>query len=653
VDFDEEFGVDFGMDFGMGARMLADASGRPRAGGAFAAPRRDPYDGAVAGVSSESQATAAHAPAAARAAEPIASVLREAWPLVPPEERRRALGLLSLMAVGVVLDALGVGLVLPVLALLTHADGGGGGVLGGVLAPVVEPLLALGRERAVVASMLGLLGFYALKAGFRWFLASRQSAFAFGVQRALSRRLFAHLLRRPWSFHLQRNTATLVQSVAHEVDQFAFGVVLPVLVVASEGLVLVAVAALLIVVEPVGGAIALAVLGSAGVLFHRLTSARATALGGRRRDLDRARFRQLQQGFGAVKEAKVLGREDGFVDRFARATDESSRVGRRVQTLRELPRITVEVVAVAGLSALVVAMVLGGRPIESVVPVVGLFIVAVLRVVPSVARLLAALQSIGLGSASVATLREELDAAAEGADTAPAPTKDPARVLALEKVAFVYPGAPRAVFDGVDLEIRAGETVGIVGSSGSGKSTLVDLILGLHAPVAGRMLVSGEDAAPRLRWWQSRIGYVPQTIFLVDDSVRRNIALGVSDAEIDEARLARAVDAAQLGEFVRALPKGLDTVVGERGVRISGGQRQRIGIARALYREPAVLVLDEATSALDGDTERGVMQAIDAMRGSRAIIVVAHRVGTLSGCDRILRAEGGGLAPVSREELGI
>ncbi len=578
---------------------------------------------------------------------PLGASLRRMWALLTASERRSATTLLGFMVVGVVLDALGVGLVLPVIALLTRDE------QGAWFARVREwaaPMGELDREGAIVLAMVALVTVFTVKGAYRWWLASRLSRFAYEVQLELSRRLFEVFLRRPWSFHLQRNSATLVQTVAHEVDQFAFGVVLPALGLVAESMVLLALAVLIVAFEPVGGLVALVVLATSAAVFHRLTTARATALGTERRLRDRARFRQVQQGLGAVKELKVLGRESTFVERFERATRASGEVGRRVLTVRELPRITVEIVAVAGLSALVIAMVLTGRPIASIVPVIGLFVVAILRIVPSVARILGSVQSIGLGAASIDALRSEFADAGEPTDSEPPPTRGSAPALALADVRFAYPNAA-PVLDGITLAIAHGEMVGILGPSGSGKSTLVDLLLGLHAPDAGALLVDGADARPRLRWWQSSIGYVPQTIFLTDDSVRRNIAFGVRDADIDPARLDRAIHAAQLAEFIASLPQGIETIVGERGVRISGGQRQRIGIARALYHDPRVLVLDEATSALDEATESGVMEAIHALQGTRTIIIVAHRLGTLARCDRLFRIERGRIEELERSQL--
>jgi ABC-type multidrug transport system fused ATPase/permease subunit len=572
--------------------------------------------------------------------EPLASVIRGAWALLTAAHRRRAMFLLVPLAIGVALDAIGVGLVLPVAAILMQ---GSGSEPPSWISRLPESLAGLGHARLTMVAMGALVAVFLVKSAFRLWLAARLARFASDVQVDLARRHFEALLHRPWAFHLQRNSSTLVQSVVHEVDHVALGVVLSSLTLLADSAVIAALAALLLLVEPLGGCAALIALAGCAIAFHRFAGARAAHLGLERRTVDRARFRQLQQGFGAVKEIKVLGREDEFGRAFARAASRSAAVGEQLLATREWPRITVELVGIVALAVLVCAMLLAGRAPAQIVPVVGLFAVVVLRIVPSVARMLAAVQAVGLGAASVRGMTEELAGEQELPDSAAPPQGASSSAIELRDVTFAYPGAASAVLDGVSLRISRGETVGIVGASGSGKSTLVDLLLGLHRPQRGQMLVHGADAAPRIRWWRSSVGYVPQSIFLTDDTIRRNIALGIADEAVDARRLADAMRAARLDSFVQSLPSGLETVVGERGVRISGGQRQRIGIARALYHDPSVLILDEATSALDEPTESEVMEAIAAMRGSRTIVVVAHRPATLACCDRIVRVDQGRL----------
>jgi len=272
------------------------------------------------------------------------------------------------------------------------------------------------------------------------------------------------------------------------------------------------------------------------------------------------------------------------------------------------------------------------------VPVLGLFAAAAFRVMPSINRLLMATQTLIFNRSIIAAVYRDfqLDAPDLGNHVKNSPF---ANSLELHDVSFQYPTAARASLQNVSLVVRRGEAVGFVGPSGAGKSTLVDVILGLFAPTAGEVRVDGRNIQENLRNWQNQIGYVPQSIYLTDDTLRRNVAFGLSDENIDDKLVAEAIRLAQLDAFVESLPDRLETVVGERGVRLSGGQRQRIGIARALYHNPSVLVLDEATSSLDTPTEHGVMQAVQALQGTKTVIIVAHRLSTVEYCDRLYRIE--------------
>jgi ATP-binding cassette subfamily C protein len=289
---------------------------------------------------------------------------------------------------------------------------------------------------------------------------------------------------------------------------------------------------------------------------------------------------------------------------------------------------------------LVILLTLQGRAGVDVLPLLGLYAYAGFRMIPSANRILWRINEIRHGTSAVQQLYHDyrlLDCSAsdrrDAAGTARLPFTD---CLATEGVSYTYPGAARAALQDVHLTIRRGESIGIVGSTGAGKSTLVDTIIGLLQPDCGRVTVDNLDVQTRLRAWQRQIGYVPQSIFLADDSLRRNIAFGVPEAEIDDHRLQVAIGMAQLAAFVAALPAGLDTCVGERGIRLSGGERQRLGIARALYHEPEVLVFDEATSALDQGTEGEVMRAIEALHGKKTLLVIAHRLSTVRHCDRLI-----------------
>jgi ATP-binding cassette subfamily C protein len=368
--------------------------------------------------------------------------------------------------------------------------------------------------------------------------------------------------------------------------------------------------------------------------------------------LDGETLQTLQQSLGGVKEVKLTGRERFFLAQFDERVAGAARLRSRYTAVAATLRMGVETTFVCGLLA--VSLLLTLRSGAAALPLLGLYAYAGFRVIPSANRIMMYVSELRYSRAWIHDLRADLAALPAPAPEA-AERGEPIRFahsVVFERVAFTYAGETEPVLLDVDLAIARGESIGIVGASGAGKSTLVDLLLGLLTPTAGRITVDGRDVAGVLRAWQRHIGYVAQEPFLLDDTIRRNVAFGVGDADIDDRRVTAALTLAQLAEFVRGLPGGLDTMLGERGTRLSGGQRQRVAIARALYHEPEVLVFDEATSALDTPTERELIAALEALHGVKTLVVIAHRLTTVRHCDRIAVLRDGRLAAVgSYEEL--
>jgi ABC-type multidrug transport system fused ATPase/permease subunit len=509
----------------------------------------------------------------------------------------------------------------------------------------VRPLAALGNpshKAIVIGAMVGLMSVFLFKTLFLAFLTWRQTRFAFSIQMRVSECLFAAYLRQSYALHLQRNSAELLRNITVEVDALRSNALIPGMVLLIEASVLLALCALLLVVEPLGALVVVSVLGFVAVGSYRLTRRGLSHWALARQRHEGLRVQHLQQGLGGAKEVKLLGRETEFVEQYRVHNTQSARAGQFNVTLQQMPRLWLELLAVFGLATLVLTLVIQGRALPTIVPTVGLFAAVAFRLMPSANRLLASVQSLRFGLPVIDMLHAELRLDAVAEHKADAAATVPFRnVLELDDVTFTYPGAREPTFSGLSLCIRRGESVGIVGVSGAGKSTLVDILLGLLTPDAGSVRVDGVNILTHLRDWQKQIGYVPQSIYLTDDTLRRNVAFGLPNSEIDEERVWRCIRAAQLDELVQSLPDQLDSLVGERGVRLSGGQRQRIGIARALYHDPGVLVLDEATSALDTATERSVMQAVNALQGEKTILIVAHRVSTVEDCDRLYRLERG------------
>jgi ABC-type multidrug transport system fused ATPase/permease subunit len=566
------------------------------------------------------------------------STANKLWRLMTPTERRDALALFGLMLVGMLFETLSVGLVVPALALMSRADFM-------THFPVVASWLTVfghpTREVLVVAGMLALVGVYAAKTVFLTFLTLRQSRFVFRLQSEVSQRLFLTYLRQSYSFHLRRNSAQLIRNALGEVDILTQNGVLQGLIFLTESSVMLGILALLVYVQPLGALLAGGTLTLFGGIFYWVIRARTLRWGETRHMHDGMRVQHLQQGLGGVKDVKLLGREDEFVAQYELHARGAARVGELQHTLTQAPRFVLEFLAVIALAVLVAVMIGQGRPFDELLPTLGLFGAAAFRILPSATRIINAAQVVRNSVPAVNVLYHELCELDQHVPISTSGAVEFRHSLTLEDVRFQYPETDTPALSDLRLSISSGETIGIVGGSGAGKSTLVDLVLGLLAPCGGVIRVDGLDIQRNLRGWQDRIGYVPQTIFLTDDTLRRNIAFGIADAEIDESAVWRAAQLAQIDRFIRELPQNLDTKVGERGVRLSGGQLQRIGIARALYHDPDVLILDEATSSLDTATELGVMDSVRALHGEKTIIIVAHRLSTVEKCDRLYRLEAG------------
>jgi ABC-type multidrug transport system fused ATPase/permease subunit len=455
----------------------------------------------------------------------------------------------------------------------------------------------------------------------------------------LSSKLLRGYMAKPYSFHLGKNSADLIQNLTGEVSQLT-GATSNLFMLITEASAIVGIMILLVAVEPMGALTVILLFGLLAVIFHRLTKKKLLAWGSERQVHDGFRYQYLLQSFGGVKDIMLLGKARYFTNRFQYHNSASFNLNIKYATLQHIPRLWFEVVGVIGLVILMVSLIYQGRPLAAIIPTLAVFVAAAFRIIPSLNRMVAAVQTIKYAEPSINRLHtENLDFKDLGEEVAIEPRFFKDRIQ-LQDVHFNYEGTEDD-FLKVDLSIPVGKTIGFIGKSGSGKSTSVDIILGLLKPVSGKVLVDGIDVHDNIRAWQDQIGYVPQTIYFLDDTLRNNIAFGLKPEQIDESAVLEAVKLAQIEEFVQSLPEGLDTIIGENGVRISGGQRQRIGIARALYHKPTVLVLDEATSALDNATEDGIMNSIAALHGEKTIIIVAHRLRTVAMCDQLFLMEKG------------
>ena len=554
------------------------------------------------------------------------------WDVLTRRERRALIGIFLLILVGTVLETFSVGLLIPALSVLTKDDSG-------FNLPYVTLKSSLSKTELIQLAAAAIFVVYLTKNIFLGVSTWIQRGFLTKISARLSARMLEIYIRQPYSYHLRQNSSVLIRNT-QDASMVVAGGIEPSLTVLSDGLIAVSLFVVLVVVEPLGTLSAIAIFLSATYLFQRFTNSRLQRWGKQRQQQKGKIIQTIQQSLGAVKDVQVLGREQMFIDVHREQQIVDTDLLRRINMTQALPRLWLEIIAMGSMASLVVIMLWVGNEVNAIVPVVGLFALSAFRVLPSVNKIVNGLQTLKVTRSTIETIHQDLGLAvpqSNGIDD----VQFEFSLLSTSNLNFRYEMTDEDVLKNVNISVQRGEAVGFVGQSGSGKSTLIDILLGLLDPKTGSVLINSRSIGQVKRQWQHIVGYIPQTIFLMDDSLRRNIAIGIADSEIDEVAIHDALKSAQLEDFVASLPEGLDTVVGERGVRLSGGQRQRIGIARALYHRPSVLVLDEATSSLDTETEKGVMQAVQALQGDKTVIIVAHRLSTVEYCDRLYRLDAG------------
>lgn len=571
-------------------------------------------------------------------------LLRRLAQLVDRRDRIRVYLLLGLMIVTALINTFGVASVMPFLSVLSNPDV----VHENRWLSWTYQTLGFQDTRGFVF-FLGVAAFVvfmlgtALQAGSQWAI----TRFSHMQQYRLSERLMADYLRRPYSFYLGRNSSDLAKTVLEETRQVINGALLPALRLVQQGLLGVTVIVLLVVVQPWLALTAVVTLGSIYGAIYFSARRWLDRIGKIRVAANRQRFAAAAEAFAGAKEIRLLGRERTYLRRYQGPAHRFAKHQANVVVLSDLPRYAIEAVAFGGVILMVLYLMSAEGGVGAAMPLIGLYAMAARKVIPAYQGIFAAVARLRFATPAVDHLLGDLG---DRPGSLPLPS-DASRPTPLKceqsiqfhNITFTYTGAETPALHNLNLSFPAHKTVGIVGSSGAGKSTLVDLLLGLLTPEEGEILIDGTPLAhTNLRNWQATLGYVPQHIFLADDSVAANIALGVPTHDIDMSKVKEAAELANLHSFVtQELPLGYDTQIGERGVRLSGGQRQRIGIARALYRDPSVLVFDEATSALDNETEQMVMDAVYNLTGDKTVILIAHRLSTVKPCERIFVMDAG------------
>lgn len=560
--------------------------------------------------------------------------LRKVWNLLDARARTQIAGLAAIMLFASLLEAASVGLFIPLLQAILDANSL-------PEKPWIGDLYALSGATTPAAFTVwlavGLLAFFFGKNVFLFGVVLVQNRFILYSQARYASELLHRYYRRPYPFHLHRNSAVLTRNVIEALPSVFVKEVLPALNIGLDILLALATLAVLLLIDP-WITITVLVVTAALILGFYVAMRRVVGQWGRRALEQSARMLQwISQGLGAIKEIKVLGRENYFAERFAAEAAVHARLHWLDSSFAQLPRFVSETVVVSMVCLVLFLAFRRGLSGLEIATILGVFGVVAIRLMPCANRIIANLSVMRSASAALDLVYEDYispDLSLSGTGLSGRPPFQ--AELRLEGVTYRYSDTPHPSLHDVSMTVKRGEAIGIIGPSGAGKTTLVDLLLGLIEPAGGRILIDGADARNVREAWQRQIGYVPQDIYLCDDTLKSNVAFGVPANQIDEARVMTVLRMAQLEALVEALPAGLDTNMGERGARLSGGQKQRVGIARALYRDPDVLVLDEATSALDTEAALGITDVVSNLAGRKTLIVIAHRLSTVRRCDRLV-----------------
>lgn len=572
-------------------------------------------------------------------------IILKIYSILNLKQIRRCSIIIVAMILGAILEAIGIGAILPLISIMGNPD------FLTVYPKVTKYAGIFGimtHIQFIITATFLLLILYIIKNIYLAWQNKIQIDFAVQNQIYYSEELLTEYLQKPYLYHLNHNTATLLRNVnSGGVIVFSL-IMVSMFTLLTEIITAVTIWLMLVMIDAFTAIIVAGFIGSLLYFVIKGFRKKITEQGKIQNEYSALYIKCINQSLGAIKETKVSCKEEFFLDAFRKAYFEYGKANGKFLFMNQLPRMLIETIIVCGLLLLIITKLMLGNQPEEIVPLLGVLALAAFRLMPSANRIVNLSNGIRFQMPLFNELYEDLliikNKGAKETETClqkPESRMDFENVVSVEELSFAYPEIEKQVLNNISFSIPKGKFVGIVGPSGAGKTTFVDILLGLLAPSKGKISVDGKNIYDDIRTWQANLAYVPQSIYLIDGTIRENIALGVDEKEINDALINKVLQMAELYDFVQELPAGIDTTVGERGVKLSGGQRQRIGIARALYYQPQVLVLDEATSALDNETEKSITDTILKLKGQITIIAVAHRLTTLAQCDFKVKFENG------------
>lgn len=567
--------------------------------------------------------------------------------LFDKKQKRQLAGLAVLILIGGLLETVGVSMLLPVVEAIMDPEA----IMRNKWVARLTEALHIETSRQLIILMLGsLIAIYVIKNVYLLFQVYVQNTFVTRNRNRMISRVMREFLNRPYEDYLGADIPTVFRLTDSDIPN-AFQLILVLIQMITEVVVAVSICIVLVVVSPAMSLFIVVIFLGMTLSITKVLKPRLNRIGHRNQEIQSRIAKWRIQSIYGLKDVKVLHREEFFVRNYYESGAIGANVARNYAVLNNLPRLLIETIFMASMLLFILLYVLRGGNITVLIPQLSAFAVAAIRVMPGANRINTYLSEIAYAQPCLDYLYENLNESMKkdvnGSVTGLTGEKGPEPVklelrdkIVLDHITYGYPNTDKNIFTDAHMEVKKGQSVGIMGPSGAGKSTIVDILLGLLHVQAGEITCDGVNIFDNYPAWLARIGYIPQSIYLIDESIRDNIAFGIDRDRIDDKRIWEVLEEAQLKDFVRELPEGLDTTIGDRGVRISGGQRQRLGIARALYHNPEILVFDEATSALDSDTEKAVMDAINSFHGKKTMVIIAHRLNTIAKCDVIYKVEG-------------
>lgn len=576
----------------------------------------------------------------------IMDLMKRVSKILTGRQKKLLVALLFMMLIGAGLETVGTSLLIPFITVAMAPDS----IFENEYLEYFYDLFHLKDVNGFLIMLsIVLIIVFVVKNIYLYFMYYAQYRFIYNGQFNTSRNLFKDYVRRPYEFYLDASTPVLMRHIMSDVNG-SYNLLLTFLQLFTELFIFVALLVLALVISPVMTLVMCLVLGVILLLNKKVLGPVLRRFGHEVQVNSSLTTKWIMQAVNGMKETKVLNKERYFVEQYEKSADKLNTIQKRQNSMQNIPRLTIETVCMCGILAIVAVFLAQGNNITEMLTQVGMLAAVAIKLMPSANKLSTYINNIAYYEPSLRAVEDIIIKSHEkDVSTDVLFKKDEeikpmefSKEVRLEDITYAYPNTKLNILEHAGVTIPIGKSVGFIGPSGAGKSTTVDILLGLLYPQKGRVTVDGTDIRSNLPGWYAKIGYVPQMIFMLDDTIRNNVAYGVDEEEIDDSQVWYALKEAQMDEFVRGLPDGLDTSIGERGVRISGGQRQRLGIARALYTEPEIMIFDEATSALDNDTEQAIMEAIERLHGKKTLVIIAHRLTTIEKCDSVYRVENQG-----------